>query len=615
MTDNISIPLNKLLAWEGNVRKTDADKGIEELAASIAAHGLLQSLVVRKDRRGKYAVVAGRRRLIALELLAKQGSIDGDRPIPCHVIGDETDAAEISLAENVQREAMHPADEFEAFKALVEKGTPVADVAARFGVTETVVQRRLRLARVSPSLIDAYRRDEMTLQHLMAFAVTDDREAQESLWSSLPSWRKDDPGFIHRTLTKNEVTAGDGRVRFIGFAVYEDAGGTVRRDLFSEDEDGVFIDDIPLLERLVAEQLEQTAEAVRAEGWKWVEVRPSFDWDDRRGFEHRLPETLPLSPEMESELNSLIAERDGLADLEDLTDEQQERYDALSERIDELEDGEQAWTPETKAIAGAVVTLDDEGEAEIHRGYVRPEDVVDQCTDEDEACEPEAQSVDGKAAFPASLIEDLTAERSAALSAALLERPELALAATVHLLLAQLFTRDASDSSVLQIRATRQSRDSVEDSKAAHALALATEQWGSRFPSEPGELFAWCLAQDGATLTSLLAFCVGQTVNAVRRKADRVDSRRLRHADHFAEALSLDMADWFTPTAENYFGRISKASILDALREIKGDVAPAWHKMKKGDLAALAERSIVGTRWLPELLRVEAPASDQANAA
>jgi hypothetical protein len=52
-------PLSKLLAWEGNVRKTDIDKGIDELAASITAHGLLQSLVVRKDKRGKYAVVAG----------------------------------------------------------------------------------------------------------------------------------------------------------------------------------------------------------------------------------------------------------------------------------------------------------------------------------------------------------------------------------------------------------------------------------------------------------------------------------------------------------------------------------------------------------------------------
>ena len=150
MTDTISIPLNKLLAWEGNVRKTDPGKGIDELAASIFAHGLLQSLVVRKDKRGKYAVVAGRRRLLALESLVESGSMKPQTPIPCQVLDDGADATEISLAENVVREAMHPADEFEAFKALIEKGMPVADVAARFGVTETVVQKRLKLAQCEP---------------------------------------------------------------------------------------------------------------------------------------------------------------------------------------------------------------------------------------------------------------------------------------------------------------------------------------------------------------------------------------------------------------------------------------------------------------------------------
>src|SRR5579863_8450526 len=111
MTETIAIPLNKLLAWEGNVRKTEPDKGIDELAASIAAHGLLQSLVVRKDKRGKYAVVAGRRRLLALKSLVDSGSVEADKAVPCTVIADDADASEISLVENVLREPMHPADE------------------------------------------------------------------------------------------------------------------------------------------------------------------------------------------------------------------------------------------------------------------------------------------------------------------------------------------------------------------------------------------------------------------------------------------------------------------------------------------------------------------------
>jgi ParB family transcriptional regulator, chromosome partitioning protein len=120
MTDITSIPLNKLVASEDNVRKTaSADSALQELASSIAAHGLLQSLVVRKSKKGKFAVVAGGRRLSALRLLADAGKIEADYGVPCHVLDGAADATEISLAENSVREAMHPADEFEAFRTLV----------------------------------------------------------------------------------------------------------------------------------------------------------------------------------------------------------------------------------------------------------------------------------------------------------------------------------------------------------------------------------------------------------------------------------------------------------------------------------------------------------------
>ena len=135
MTDATSIPLNKLTAWDGNVRKTaGADTALAELAASIAAHGLLQSLVVRKDKKGKFSVVAGGRRLQALQQLAESGSIEADSAVPCQVIASDADATEISLTENVMRAPMHPADQFDAFRELVDNGSTPADIAARFGV-------------------------------------------------------------------------------------------------------------------------------------------------------------------------------------------------------------------------------------------------------------------------------------------------------------------------------------------------------------------------------------------------------------------------------------------------------------------------------------------------
>jgi ParB/RepB/Spo0J family partition protein len=146
------IPLVQLVPSPDNVRKTGSLNGIKELADSIAAHGLLQNLQVRKAASGKFEVVAGGRRHAALKLQAKKKALAKDAPIACNVLDDE-DAAEISLAENEMRQAMHPADQFEAFKALIDSGHGIEDTAARFGVAPTVVRQRLKLAAVSPKLM------------------------------------------------------------------------------------------------------------------------------------------------------------------------------------------------------------------------------------------------------------------------------------------------------------------------------------------------------------------------------------------------------------------------------------------------------------------------------
>ena len=124
-----------------------------------------------KARRANSPSVAGGRRLQALQSLVESGRIEADYAVPCQVVADDADATEISLAENAVREDMHPADEFEAFRDLIDKGMPAADIAARFGVTETVVMQRLKLARVSPAVLKAYRDEKLTLEQVMAFAV------------------------------------------------------------------------------------------------------------------------------------------------------------------------------------------------------------------------------------------------------------------------------------------------------------------------------------------------------------------------------------------------------------------------------------------------------------
>jgi ParB family transcriptional regulator, chromosome partitioning protein len=260
------------------------------------------------------------------------------------VIPGSADATEISLTENVVRAPMHPADQFEAFRDLIDAGGSVADVAARFGISETAVKQRLRLARVSPMVFAAYRGGELTLEQVQAFAVSDDHAAQERVLGEL-SHRSDEPDDIRGALTQDAIPATDRRARFVTLPEYERAGGTLRRDLFAEGEDGVFLLDSGLLDRLALEKLQAEASAVKAEGWKWVEAALELDYEERGAFRTRNPEALPLSDEAAAERKALAEEYERLFDtLREDDEETCERLDEIEARIAELQDAGRAYT-------------------------------------------------------------------------------------------------------------------------------------------------------------------------------------------------------------------------------------------------------------------------------
>jgi len=227
------LPLSQLLPRRSkrNARTTPR-MSIPELAASISRVGLLQNLVVILSADGEhYEVVAGDRRLTALKLLAKKKRIGADYEVPCLLVPDAS-ARTVSLAENLLREAMHPADQFEAFAELVKEGRPIEDIAADFGVSPLVVQRRLKLANVSRRLMTDYRAGAITLEQLMALTVTDDHVAQEAAFYGAPEWQRGASALRER-LTEREIDATHPLVRFIGLDTYTAAGGAVRRDLFA----------------------------------------------------------------------------------------------------------------------------------------------------------------------------------------------------------------------------------------------------------------------------------------------------------------------------------------------------------------------------------------------
>lgn len=601
--ETTTIPLNKLVPWDGNVRRTGASDGIDELAASIAAHGLLQSLVVRKGKRGKYAVVAGGRRLLALQKLANDKAVAATLAVPCRIVEPDINGGELSLAENVVRMPMHPADQFEAFRDLAENGASIADVAARFGVTEALVAKRLKLGRVSPAILAAYRDGEIDLELVQAFTISDDHQAQERVLADTPTWNLR-PGIVKRALTEGEVPVTDKRVRLVSLDAYEEAGGIVRRDLF-DPEDGGTVLDSGLLDTLVAQKLESAAHELRGEGWKWVEIRPELDYSDLDGFARHYPERVTLSDDDQAELDTLTADYDELVDSDD--EAAIERLAEIENRIDTLSAMMECWPQETLAIAGAIVAPAYRGDIRIERGLVRPEDR--QAIEHGEQADSDEDAAEPAVRLSAKLITDLTARKSAAISTELAAQPDIALAVVVHALALSTFYNFAGSHSCLQISTTatglRSVIDNPDDCAALTALEAARDRWYDQLPGNPADLWTWCLTQSLDTLQGLLAVIAALAVDAVQSKGMVPDSTELGHADALAEALFLDMATWFTPTAANFFSRINSASIQAAMAEAKGcSPAPGWAKLKKVELAAMAERQIAETGWLPEPLRI-----------
>ena len=605
------IPVRQLSLSPLNVRKTVGEASIEQLAELIHAEGILQNLDVYEcphgegDERATHAVVAGGRRWRALRLLIEQGRITPDYPVPCLTVSYER-AVQISLAENSGREPMHPADEFEAFRQLIEAGQSIEDVAARFGVTPLVVERRLKLANVSPKFITLYREGEITLEHLMAFAVTDDHGRQEQVWDSLKVFDRT-PVMLRRALTEQEVSLREPMARYVGIKAYEKAGGIVHRDLFAEEESDARLDG-ELVRKLATAKLEKCAERLRKEGIAWVHVRPEFDYAARAVYGHVRAVLREPSGEEQRALEAIAKEREQLeAQVEEAQEDEQRlaeleaRTDELDRQEDELNAHLSAPDPEQQALAGAVISIGRDGKVEIERDLLKPEDASRFAQAEKARRRAAAQK--GPRVHSAALVRRLSSQRTLALQATLLERSDVALVALTHRLLLRAFPIYGSggDSAVgIELRNTKTGPDAEELAGAPARVALRARytQIEAQLPQEPEQLFGWLLEQPQAEILSMLAFCVALAVDCVQ--SDEAPSV----ADELARAAGLDMRTWWTATAESYLAHVSKARILEIVREaVSPEVAATLTDLKKGVLAAAAERRLAGTGWLPPLLR------------
>ncbi len=671
------IPFDRLRLSAANVRHVRPDEGIANLSDDIARRGLLHNLNVRPildadgQETGDYEVPAGGRRYRALELLVKSRRLAKDAPIPCRVraADDAILAEDDSLAENAQRVNLHPLDQFRGMQALVDKEQAIEDIAAHFFVTPAVVRQRLKLASVSPTLLDIYGEDRMSLELLMAFTVADDEERQLQVWDMIADAHDPSPSWVRRKLTENSVRVSDKRVRFVGLDAYVEAGGSVVRDLFETDHGG-WLTDVGLLDRLVAAKLEAEALRIGAEGWKWVDAAEEHAFNPGRGMRVLVGDEVAMTEEEEKRVAALEAEGEALSDewseADDVPDEVHARLEAIDAEISWLGDRPVIYDPVEVAIAGAFVSIDPEGRLRAERGFVKPEDEPEaEPADGEEAGDDAAGADDGAGKLantaatargqaatepeeeesglkplPDRLVSDLTAWRTLALQDAFAQSPDTAYVAVLHAFVLSCFygySRESCLQTSVQSVGFSNAPAALRDCAPGQAIAARIDEWRARLPKSDKDVWDWLLELGDEDRASLFAHCASLSVNAqseiVRGYDGRVSAhgiaRRLAHSHILARAVGLDVveAGW-RPTADGYLSSVPKPRILADVTEARGEnFAGMIDHLKKGDMAREAERLLEDAGWLPEPMRTPAlecavppeagsgdPANDDADA-
>lgn len=614
-TRAMDIPFNQLRLSDKNVRNIYEPKTVAQLAESIATNGLIQSLSARPlydedgNETGNYEVQAGGRRYRALELLVKKNRRPADHPTPC-VVKSNGFAEDDSYIENSQREALHPIDEFRAFKAMLQTGKSEAQIASTHKVSVAFVRQRLRLASASPTILQAFRDEKLTLEQLMAFCIVDDHARQEAVWERVQKDYYSDAYYIRNMMTEDDVKTSDSRVTFIGLEAYEKAGGIVERDLFSDKTEG-FLKDADLLNKLVIDKLEAERQALLAAGWSWVEANSSIPYDRKQGLDRLLGEEPTMTKAEEKQLAKLNKEREALDALDEWTDEQDARNDELENLISAIEDKPLVFSKEQMASGGAFLSIGHDGHLRVDLGYVRADDRHEAdtqtgCDEEPNAGAEESEQPSNKP-LSGSLIQDLTSYRTVALRNELAQNFDVAFVSVVHAMALTHFYTFHSNDSCLQLKLDTSfpaKAPGLESWGYTQAIEHRDMGWRKALPKEPDALWQSLLDMKESDLKHLFSYLASLAVNAVN-SAHYHRKRELAHAETLATTLKLDMAKaGWTNTAETYLGRVSKPRILEAVTEACGeDTATLISELKKDKMVKEAERLLDGTGWLPEVLR------------
>lgn len=636
------IPLSNLILSQAHqARKIRAGKKttIAQLAATIkTVGGLLQNLVVVQGADGMYEVCAGGRRLEALQLLHTAGDIPADFPVPCLIIPADK-AHHASLIENDAREDMHVADLIGSYGRLHADGWTPDAIATAHGVAVLAVKKLLALADLAPELMELLRDEKISLDVAQALVGVADHERQIAAYKA--SKHHHSPVFaIRQMLAETELPATAPVARYLTVQAYEKAGGSVRRDLFTQGNEGVFLADPALAQTLAIEKMQRSklAKALHGEGWAWIECRADLSHDEKRHYGE--------IGRVRREPNKKEAKQ--LADLQDQLDtksralselQAQDEYldsdeDALFEavakletEIEELEQSFLVYDPEHMKVAGCILTLSHRGELISHQGLIRREDreaaaqlmAASGAADADQDNPMTLPTPVTRPVHSQALVERLAAQHAAAVAAEVARRPNLALCLMLTQMIGQLDRRGYTHAkhrffnvSASTARYTLKSSDStIEESPACQSLNEMKARWDVFMADKsPDELLEALLGQPQDELLQLLALLLAQTVTSKDGNA----GLQTCQLHHLTSIMGIDMASWWTPTRASYLDAVSKDQIVKVVTEaVDGASAAPLAKMKKGDAAAQAEALLAGRRWLPEQLRAVERTTASAN--
>jgi ParB family chromosome partitioning protein len=600
-----NITLAELKVSEANTRKTDVMAGHEQMLASIAAKGQLTPIIVYpSDKKGMFEISDGQRRFLACQALQEEGHLPKRFTMRCEVISAE-EAAEVSLATNVVRVAMHPADEFKAFNALSVEGLSIQEIATRFGVAEKKVEQRLRLANAAPEIFQAYRDGDLRLSELQAYCVTEDQERQISLFQAYGCDHSEYQ--IRSRLLEETVRDSDPRVRLVTLDKYVEEGGTVTTDLFKESQ---YLSDIALLDKLAAEKVEEIKKTYLDDGWSWVDLvwrRPEINWSELKRVS---PETVELSTKDQAKLDKLKKKLEPLGEQDQVTDEEWDLIDSLGDQIEEIEERKAIYSAEMKAQLGVVLIVDATGDVDAERGLSKEKASPNQ--------KGSKEQDNTKKGYSAKHQDRLAGERTLAMQAFLEQNEE---AAEVLLLseLAQSHFGGTTSRVFAGIRSGHVplgfDSEELKANKAYMALQDVEISWMKVFGEEDADCIQIVTDMEAKERKSLLAFLMAHRLNATNHhEAPEKDT-----IDRAATVIGGDLSLFWQPSAEGHFRHISKTQIGEDVEDAVGpEEAQKLQGMSKKDMALAAERLTHDSGWLPEPMRTgqnEAPSVPQLQAA